>query len=836
MAANIELTAVYCRERIRWDDTVIIDCDPADKPTPAIAPYPDTSFVDDFQPSLTIKTTAELDELQPGLSYRFYGHWTSYKNRRTGDEERQFLARTWVKVEPHSKAGILKYLLHAPNIGTARANILWQHFGSDAVKVLRETPEKAVGLSSGMSLAKMKEAAEYLETERAMEDCSIELIDVLSGRGFPRDTGKKAVKEWGNQSARLIRQNPYLLMRFRGCGFLRTDALYLELGGNPAKLKRQALCMWHTLATDTEGHTWFSTGVVENGLRAKIGGATVQAIAAAKLAKRAGMIQVRQDSGRIWVAEGRRAKHESYIAQRVAEMLSQPTPQVWWPGVSELDVSDHQREQLAQALKAQVSLFGGSPGTGKTYSLARVVGAVIDEHGEDNVCIAAPTGKAAVRITELLQGYGITLRARTMHSHLGVSSQSAGEGWGFVHDEEHPMDYGFYFVDEASMVDTNLMSAWLAAIPKGGHLLLVGDVNQLPPVGHGAPLRDLIAAGVPYGELREIRRNSGTIVKACAQIRDGQRFQTAPQLAPDAGHNLVITETANNAATAQKIVDMLRGIRLKGFVDPVWECQVIVAVNAKSELSRKDLNKILQAELNPAGKTVKGCPFREGDKIVNLKNGFFPLEGSTGFSVEDEETQTNEKGEAFVANGELAKVEKVADKFVVASLSAPKRIIVIPRGKQDGKDGETEDDAATSTGCSWDLGYAISCHKSQGSEWPVVIVAVDEYPGARMICSREWIYTAISRAKKACILVGKQHVAQGFCRNVALGKRKTFLKELIQEAISNGRTQIQPGGDQGIHQRLEHVSDGNGSGDHAPHVGEELPVDGGQTAEAGLFA
>jgi exodeoxyribonuclease V alpha subunit len=323
--------------------------------------------------------------------------------------------------------------------------------------------------------------------------------------------------------------------------------------------------------------------------------------------------------------------------------------------------------------------------------------------------------------------------------------------------------------DESSMNDTDLAARIFGARSAGTHLLLVGDVCQLPPVGHGAPLRDLIAAQVPYGELREIKRNSGGIVEACAAIRDGRRWEP--------GDNLLHIQAST---PDRQIAEMLAAIKEQETVgvDPIWDCQVVTAVNKKSDLARKPLNKLLQNELNP-NPGLPGSPFRVGDKIVNTKNGYFP---SLDFDTSDDETITNDKLEVYVANGELAEVLEVQESLVIAKLSNPSRTIKIPRGKADEKEAEPNEgdaDESTGTGCSWDLGYCLSVHKSQGSEWKIVIVMIDEYPGAKRVCSREWLYTSISRAKDRCYLIGRREVADGMARRVALNKRKTLLKEQI---------------------------------------------------------
>ena len=791
-----EITLIYRRERIRFDggDVCILECEEPREPAGDSQPMLDRRFPDGCGGlnqllagpvgGVIVKAEAPDGELVGGLSYRFYGHWVTHEKHG-----KQFQAKTYVRVQPHGKAGVIRYLTTTcagHGVGHATAAKLWEKFQGDAVRILREEPEvaaAAVGMPH-FTDTKAVAASGVLKEEVALEGVHIDLIDLLGGRGFPRDVAKKAVQEWGNRAAVLIKRNPYLLMRFRGCGYLRTDQLYLDQGGRPAALKRQALAAWYAIARDTEGHTWYRPEQCEAGLRARVSGAEVQPQPAMILAKRAGMLSVlRNGDGVPWLAETRKAENERTVAEHVKAMLQAP---VQWPETAELDVSKHQAGELAKALRSSIALFGGSPGTGKTYSAARLIGRIIDLCGHDSIAVAAPTGKAAVRITEALEGYEISKTASTIHRLLGVASKTAGEGWGFIHDETNPLPHKYVVIDEASMIDTDLFASLLRALPVGCHLLLVGDVNQLPPVGHGAPLRDLLAAGVPSGELVKIERNWGQIVQACADIRDGKRWQTVEQLDPEAGANLKLLPAASGVAAVEKIVETIKKIRDAKLYDPIWGVQVIVAVNKKSELSRRDLNKRLQAELNPAGQRAGSNPFRVGDKIVCLKNSLVPI-------VEDAPPECNRDAmdsKVFVANGEQARVVSVVEKLTTVLLYSPKRLVKIPRGTENGSEGENGnggevDDStpATTTGCQWDLAYAISCHKGQGSEWPCVIVALDEYPGARRVCSREWLYTAISRAKSVCLLVGKRGIADGMCMTRAIAKRKTFLKELIQGTV-----------------------------------------------------
>ena len=502
-----------------------------------------------------------------------------------------------------------------------------------------------------------------------------------------------------------------------------------------------------------------------------------------------------------------------------------------WPDPRDLpELSPHQQERAALAVSAagphaahppRIGLLTGSPGTGKTFTAAALIRAVVAREGESSIAVAAPTGKAAVRVTAALAAYGLTLKASTIHSLLKVATaddlatastaaRTSGDGFSFAHGPGFPLPFRFLVVDESSMIDTGLMASFLSACAADTSVVFVGDPNQLPPVGHGAPLRDFLAAGVACGELTEIRRNAGTIVRACAAIRDGDRRLRAASridLTAEDPANLFVSR-ARGPEMAARVVAAVDAAGLDG-LDRTWEVQVLCAVNRRSPVSRRDLNLLLQSHLNPRP-AVPGSPFRLDDKVVCLKNSWLrvnrPGAGGSGSgeaiggpqALDPGAAKPNDDGKVFVANGELGRVVHVAEGLFVARLESPTRCVVVPRGKAKGdgdgsgagdgddRDGTGADDESASgpaidTGCQWDLGYALSCHKAQGSEWPVVVVALDESAGARRVCSREWLYTAISRGKRLTILVGQQATAEEMIARPALGKRKTFLVERIGE-------------------------------------------------------
>lgn len=769
---NIELTGTFCNERHRWESTREGESDTI------------VGAINSSGSLISIRGQADRLELRQGLAYRFFGHWKDYRHPRTGLTERQFNFNSFVESAPAGREAIAAYISAAGEglgIGPQRARKLFDLFGEDAVKVLREEPQRAAEALTKARLsvdpAMCFGIAEILRSKQATEAVQIELTSLLAGRGFPRTTTRNAIQRWGAKAARIIRRDPYRLMVFQNCGFKKTDAMYLDLGLKPDRLKRQALCAWYSIASDSDGHTWFPAFRASNYITQNITGAAVNPELAMQLAIRAGVLGqeysrgvsgplIQDASGLRWIAEGKNSRHEKQIAEIAARSMQDSHR---WPDPSNIKgLSDHQREQLRIALSSPIAILGGSPGTGKTYTAGLVIQELGKTFGLNNIIIAAPTGKAAVRLTENLVKLGIDVRAKTVASWLN---------WLDRQKETTVFPHQVIVVDEDSMSDTDAKAALMRGAARGTHFLFIGDIYQLPPVGHGAPLRDLIAAGVPYGELREIIRNSGGIVEACAAIRDGAPWGE--------GDNLTISEDKTPDEQIATMLRICRQARAAG-LDPVWDVQVIAAVNDKSPLARTKLNQILQAELNlSAGQA--GQIFRLNDKVVNLENGSFPLvESSQEAEAEAEfEGRDSKKSEAYVANGELGKVIGIEENFFTVSLTAPKRIIRVPRGKKKEAASDPIEGEKQSSGCTFDLGYGLTCHKMQGSSARWVVVMLDDYPGALRVASREWIYTAISRAEEHCYLVGKKSTADQMTRNISLLKRKTFLRERV--AIERAR-------------------------------------------------
>lgn len=573
----------------------------------------------------TIKGTCNLNSLQAGLTYRFWGRHTTHD--RFGE---QFWFEAFTEETPVTKEAVCLYLEQVDGIGPAGAELAWKSWGQDAVEMLRENPSEFAERMPRFTLEQAEAGSALLKKKQRSERGKMDLMALVHKCGVPKRIVDKALDTWGVRAAEVIRRNPYLLMKFRGIGFLKTDRMWLDFGHNPLRLKRQALACWYSIARDNDGNTWFPQFVARDFLRKHIASAEVNFAGAMELAERSGMLQTREVGGQKWIAEKIRADAEGKVSRLIeAARIESRDHGTCWPAVEEIeglagDDNQHQREKLKEALTGVVSFFAGSPGSGKTFCAAALIKTIRKIYPTALVGAAAPTGKAAVRLTESLEKCGVSLAAKTVHSTLGVKSTD-DDGFGFERDQRNPLIQKFLLIDEGSMLDTSLFGSLLAARPMGGHYLVLGDPNQLAPVGHGAPLRDLLRCpeSVPSGTLTEIRRNSGRVVQVCADIRDRKPWFPSPKLDLPSGENLILVNAETPTDQIEALSSIIRKFRDASprKYDPIWDIQVICAVNKKGELARRKLNPLLQGLLNPDGETVDKCPFRVGDKIVCLANG-----------------------------------------------------------------------------------------------------------------------------------------------------------------------------------------------------------------------
>jgi len=403
----------------------------------------------------------------------------------------------------------------------------------------------------------------------------------------------------------------------------------------------------------------------------------------------------------------------------------------------------------------KIVILSGGPGTGKTSAVKNILDKA--HLKGKSICQCAPTGKAAKRMIEAT-GYP----AQTIHVTLGCSMHKGQ--FIFGHNEQNPLPVDYLIIDEFSMADNYLVSCLLRAVdPQRTHVLIVGDPGQLPSVGPGSVLYDLLSCeAIPRVELNTIHRNSGYIVEACQRIHQGKDYDLHSKLDLEADNpiNLIHVERKDQESTSAAIVKIVNElIPEKGF-DPMWDVQVLSPTNTKTDLSCEGLNVVLQNVLNP-GDCEKGFKFRAGDKVINTKN---------------EKVKKTDNRDSFIVNGDMGKVVDVGKKKLIVEFFEPRREVALSKASNN-----------------LTLAYAVTCHKFQGSESPVVVIPVDK--AFSYFCDRRWLYTAISRGKKIVITVGNFASISKMTANIRKLDRSTRLTQKINDLLESGNLGIEVHGD-----------------------------------------
>ena len=770
----------------------------------------------------TIKLRCGEDDLQRGMMYRFFGH------ERETKYGLQFHANSFSPEAPADDESFAAYLKQCsgPTKGSITDRVAWllvETFGDKCVDVVVNRPAEAaaglVGKGTRWDEEKALAASEYLRQFERVRGTKIQLLGLLDGRGFPNKTVDRAIRALGASAATQIEADPYILTQFPGIGFLGADKMYCDLAKKNsandedyrqrlAWIKRQALCAAYAVRSDRSGSVWVARRVAELGVRKSISNTLARPDEAIQWAIAQGILVARKHGGD-WLAITKLAEHELEIAKSINDLLMRDD--VAWPADFSDIGNEHQASALATATSRRVGVLRGSPGTGKTYSVAFLIRKLIELYGENAVAIGCPTGKAAVRATQAMVSSGVSVTATTIHRMLVVEKSEDG-GWSFYYGAANPLPFRFIIADESSMLDCTIMASLLRACSEDCHVLFVGDAEQLAPVGPGRPFLD-IQNLVPTGSLTEIRRNSGRIVRACAEIRDTRRFTPSKEYDEAAGENLPWIE-CKEADLQETVMGLVQQIENGGDCNPIWDVQLLTACNQGSPVSRKVLNPLIQQLLNPQGRRIAGNPFRVGDKIVCLKNGGYWLTADflkalqkhpsevVGYAndrlyrMPDGQTLlvSGENSEVYVANGELAEVLSIDPGKMVVRLFDPSREVTVPyQPTRDGEqqaDDESEGESKGAVG-DWDLGYVLTGHKGQGSQWQYVVWVCDPSGRAKQVQTRNLVYTNISRATKATFCIGEIAVANAACQRDGIAGRKTFLVERsrLDRAEKNGLIQ-----------------------------------------------
>ncbi len=655
---------------------------------------------------------------------------------------RQFVVQTARPVLPVGPAAIRRYLASAKmtGIGPRMAERLVDHFGAETLDVIRQSPERLREVP-GIGRRKQEELTAAMGRRQVQEEAQLFLYDLGVGTAMAR----RIWQRYGDDSVRKVRADPYRLARdVDGVGFRTADQMAAHLGFAPTAPERlqagivfaldQLARQGHTAPTEDEVHD-VASRLLDCG-QALLRAAANGLIDAGRIVREVvpGSHDVSGDGepaqlahlGLIGLVTAERRLAADL--RRLAATVVDDVPAEAVAGRLELAeaalgfaVEGTQRSAIGAALRRALLVVTGGPGTGKTTIVQGVLAALGSDAPE--VALAAPTGRAAHRLAE-----ATGREAKTLHRLLEFDPRTMG----FSRGADNPLDAALVIVDECSMLDTRLAAALCAAIRPGGRLLLVGDVDQLPSVGPGAVLDDLIRSRIcAVARLDRIYRQAeaSSIVVQAHAVRNGQVPEGSTT---ETGDFFVIVRHSPEEALATVLEIVLRRLPRRYGLDPAHDIQVLAPMH-RGSLGTEALNEALRATLNPDGDQV-GSGLRIGDKVIQGRNNY----------------------DLEVFNGDIGRiVGKVVEGAVPVRFG--ERTVSYPISSLD--------DLQTA--------YAITVHKAQGSEYPAVVVPLHDQHYAML--QRNLLYTAMTRGRRIVVIVGEPRAIARAVRNDAPLVRRTLL-------------------------------------------------------------
>lgn len=681
-------------------------------------------------------------------------------NPKYGEQLKMTAYRT---VEPRDGQAMERYLASGAikGVGAALAARIVKRFKEDTFRIIEEEPERLVEIK-GISERIAADIYRQFEEKREMRQAMI----FLQQYGISNQLAVKIYQYYGTRMYEIMRQNPYRLAEdIDGVGFKIADEIALQGGIAPDDDYRVKAALYYILQQAVgNGHVYLPEDEVykkaaeiirvpfEN-MERQLTQLALERSVIVKEADGIRMIYVASyyylelDVARMLCDLNRRYD----VAQRTIEQRLHQLEKE-----QKLELDELQRTAVSEAVQNGIFILTGGPGTGKTTTINTII-RFFEAEGMD-VLLAAPTGRAAKRMSETTG-----MEARTIHRMLELTRdlESRVGGLEFARNESNPLESDVIIIDEMSMVDISLMHALLKAVMVGTRVIFVGDVNQLPSVGAGNVLKDMIASErFPVVRLNRIFR----------QAEESKIVLNAHKI--NAGENILLDNNNSdffflNRNDAQIIVPSIVYLVQKKIADYVkaspYEVQVLTPMKA-GELGAENLNIALQKALNPAepGKKEKelagGRVFREGDKVMQIKNNYqleWEIRSRYGIPVE--------RGTG-VFNGDCGIIREI-------NLFAELLTVEFEEGRMVEYPFSSLDELV--------LAYAITVHKSQGSEYPAVVIPL--LTGPKILFNRNVLYTAVTRAKKCVTIVGSPDMVQMMIKNVMEQKRYSGLKRAIQE-------------------------------------------------------
>lgn len=639
----------------------------------------------------------------------------------------QFQCTSWEEVMPATAYGIEKYLGSGlvKGIGPKFARLIVDRFGTGTIDVI-ETDIERLNEVHGIGPKRIAKIRESWEKQKDIKNVML----FLQGHGVSTAFAAKIYREYGKESVSKVQENPYRLADdIWGIGFKTADGIASRMGygkDDPRRVRSGILYTLGQLAD--EGHC-FATGEQLLGTAAELLDVGEEAIGAV-LADMSGAGDVITDGEAIYLPPFHYA--ECGVARRLlalrngnGSLFSEDEPEL--PRVEGIVYDETQLEAVRLALKSKVMVLTGGPGTGKTTTTKAIIGAL--RSSGMKVLLAAPTGRASKRMSE-----ATGMEAKTIHRMLEYNPKD-----GYQRNADNPLTGDALIVDECSMIDILLMNNLLKAVPDGMRLILVGDIDQLPSVGAGNVLRDIIDSGaVPVIRLTRIFRQaqSSRIVMSAHAVNAGR----LPDLSNGRETDFFFLREEDPEKVAESIVDLV-GRRLPGAYGIGADSIQVLTPMQRGVVGAASLNIALQQSLNGNGDSLSrgGYTFRKGDRVMQLRNDY------------DKE----------VFNGDLGYITEV---------SLEDRVLKVDFDGREIEYDSTELDELS-------LAYATTIHKAQGSEYPVVVIPV--MMNHFVMLQRNLIYTGITRARKVCVLIGQLKALSYAVRNLTVQKRNTRLKERL---------------------------------------------------------